>query len=180
MTKSPKQRLQKRLDGYWRMELANVLLVPLSFLIILISLSQRVGVLSLVSMVPMAGLLVIGGFYWKAKATQLRDPAFDSTSTLSLIDRLQLVLLVGSVLVSIACLIDLTVFRISVSTGDRVIGIICSVLAVLEYVNYYHRQLQHFDHLPDLQRLMKGQGFRPSQMSVDLARFRASRSSRTS
>jgi len=43
---------------------------------------------------------------------------------------------------------------------------------VLEHVNYYHRQLQHFDHWPDFKRLITGRGFRRSQLSVDLDDWR--------
>ena len=30
------------------------------------------------------------------------------------------------------------------SSGDRVVAVVFVALAVLEYINYYHRQLQHF------------------------------------
>ena len=50
-----------------------------------------------------------------------------------------------------------------------------SLLALAEYVNYYHRQLQHFDNWPDFRRLMTGKGFRPAKMAVDLAAWRAAR-----
>ena len=36
------------------------------------------------------------------------------------------------------------------------------LLAVLDYVNYYHVQLQHFNHATDWQRLISGRGFRRS------------------
>jgi Na+/proline symporter len=47
-----------------------------------------------------------------------------------------------------------------------------SLLAALEYVNYYHRQLQHFDNLADFRRLIRGAGLKPSHMSRDLRRYR--------
>jgi hypothetical protein len=46
---------------------------------------------------------------------------------------------------------------------------------MLEYVNYYHRQLQHFDHAADWKRLLAGRGFRVSQMAADLQRLRQKR-----
>jgi hypothetical protein len=48
------------------------------------------------------------------------------------------------------------------------------VLAVLEYVNYYHRQLQHFDNKADFRRMLAGKGFRQSWMARDLAGSEAS------
>ena len=64
---------------------------------------------------------------------------------------------------------------LSTSFGDRLAATICSTLAVLEYINYYHRQLQHFDHAADFKRLLTGKGFRKSQMAIDLCRYRLQR-----
>jgi hypothetical protein len=46
------------------------------------------------------------------------------------------------------------------------------LLAVLEYVNYYHVQLQHFDHAPDWQRLIAGRGFRRSHLAREIERWK--------
>jgi hypothetical protein len=46
------------------------------------------------------------------------------------------------------------------------------LLAVLDYVNYYHVQLQHFDHPPDWRRLVSGRGFRPSHLARQIARWK--------
>ena len=42
------------------------------------------------------------------------------------------------------------------------------LLAVLDYVNYYHVQLQHFNHAPDWQRLISGRGFRRSHLAREI------------
>ncbi len=49
---------------------------------------------------------------------------------------------------------------------------ICSGLATLEYVNYFHVQLQNFDHAADIKRLTNGGGLRRAHMAKDLAAFR--------
>ena len=54
--------------------------------------------------------------------------------------------------------------------AERWVVTVAALLAVLEYVNYYHRQLQHFDNASDWRRLLAGRGFRPSQLSRDLVR----------
>jgi hypothetical protein len=33
-----------------------------------------------------------------------------------------------------------------------------TLLAALEYMNYYHRQLQHFDNMADFKRLITAEG----------------------
>ncbi len=54
------------------------------------------------------------------------------------------------------------------SGWDKGVATFSTLMAVLEYVNYYHRQLQHFDHSEDFKRLLSGNGLRPSQMAKDL------------
>jgi hypothetical protein len=46
------------------------------------------------------------------------------------------------------------------------------LLAILEFVNYYHVQLQHFDHAEDFQRLLAGKGFRRSHLSKSIRAYR--------
>ena len=48
-------------------------------------------------------------------------------------------------------------------------ALILSGLALLEYVNYYHRQLMNFDRLSDFQRLLRTGRLRRAHMSRDLA-----------
>jgi hypothetical protein len=49
------------------------------------------------------------------------------------------------------------------------------LLAVLEYINYYHVQLQHFDHAPDWKRLISGRGFRRSHLAREIERWERER-----
>ena len=58
-------------------------------------------------------------------------------------------------------------------SGLAAATVACSLLAVLEYINYYHVQLQNFDHMPDLKRFMAGGGFRESHLAKALRSFRA-------
>lgn len=50
------------------------------------------------------------------------------------------------------------------------------LLAVLEYVNYYHVQLQHFDHSEDFKRLMSGNSFRQSHLAKGIAAWQRGKS----
>ena len=56
----------------------------------------------------------------------------------------------------------------SAGLADRNVATAGAVLAVLEYVNDYHRQLQHFDSREDFRRLLSGKGFRTSWLARDL------------
>jgi ferric-dicitrate binding protein FerR (iron transport regulator) len=47
-----------------------------------------------------------------------------------------------------------------------------SVLALLEYVNYYHRQLQVIDNKADFQRLLSTGRFKRARLARALATYR--------
>jgi hypothetical protein len=49
-----------------------------------------------------------------------------------------------------------------------------SILALLEYINYYHFQLQNFDHGPTFRRFLKRRTFPRSHLAKDLQTFRTS------
>ena len=57
-------------------------------------------------------------------------------------------------------------------TAQCVAPAVLLLLAVLEYINYYHVQLQHFDHAPDWQRLVSGRGFRRSHLAREIERWK--------
>lgn len=170
-------RLQRRLEGYWRMELLNAALLPCAAMGLLAVADQAIGPLSISCFIPMSALLIVGGCYWRTKSRRLTVTGAKLDATMLWLDWLHIPLLVGCVSTSLLCVADLIVFRISVSDGDRLVAIIAVILSNLEYVNYYHRQVQHFDHTPDFLRLLSGRGFRKSHMRADLERFRARRRS---
>ncbi|MDQ3080564.1 MAG: hypothetical protein M3R03_11290 [Pseudomonadota bacterium] len=71
----------------------------------------------------------------------------------------------------------LTALSLNGWTAGVIAAELLTLLAGLEYVNYYHRQLQHFDNLADLKRLFSGRGFKPSHMARSLAARRNGRRS---
>ena len=157
--------LLKRLDPYWKMEAANVVFVPV-FLIWLAG--GKVGWISLVPMAATVLLLVIGTLYWRGKVRQLRG---DGSGFPALLRRLGAWKAPALVLTLAGCATALAGWWVpawSAGLADRNVATACAVLAVLEYVNYYHRQLQHFDSREDFRRLLSGKGFRKSWLARDL------------
>lgn len=167
-----KKQLQQRLEGYWRIELFNVGLLPATAVFVLLASDQTIGPQSILCLMVMSALLIAGGCYWRAKARKFKQDQCSLQRTLYWLDRLQLPMLISVVAVLFLCLCDLLFVRISLSQGDRIVSILATALAILEYVNYYHRQLQHFDHWRDFLRLISGRGFRKSHLRADLDRFR--------
>ena len=134
---------------------------------------QAVGLALALACVPMCGLLILGGLYWRAKLHQLEGRRDTLNHILEQAVRWRMPLLATSLAAIVLAIMAWTA-DLAASTGERWAVTIAALLAALEYVNYYHSQLQHFDHWPDFQRLISGRGFQPSQMAMDLKRFEGS------
>lgn len=167
-----KNALIDRLDGYWKLEALNVALVPAAIFVTAYFLDAKLGLLSWLCFIPMSGLLALGAAYWRSKLAQLRGDRSVLADVMRWADRLDILFAVTSALALLAAMASWIWPMLSVSLADRIAASIAATLAVLEYINYYHRQVQHFDHAADWQRLAAGKGFRRSQMSLDLAQYR--------
>ncbi|MGB3722970.1 MAG: hypothetical protein WA979_09155 [Pacificimonas sp.] len=162
--------LEKRLAPYWKMEAGSAVLIP----VVMWWLAEgRLGWATILALPAMVFMLLVGALYWWAKLRQLRGETSALPESLSLISRVQtpILLLTGAAVTSAASAWLFPEFAIG--QPDRWCATAAAVLAVLEYVNYYHRQLQHFDHAADFRRLLSGRGFRRAQMRQDLDRWRA-------
>lgn len=165
----------RRLSWYWQVELANAAVVPAFFFVFAIMNGARLGWPSLLALVPVCGLLVVGGLYWRGKLRALQGRRASLDAALALADRCDRPLLVLT-LAALALAGAVLLAALPGSTaGDSWAVPIAALLALAEYVNYYRRQLQHFDNWPDFVRLLKGQGLRPAKMAVDLAAWRRAR-----
>jgi len=158
--------LLARLEPYWKMEAGNVVVLPL---VMLLLSGGQLGWVSLVPMAAMVAMLVIGALYWRGKVRQLKGEAQDWPGLLRLIARLQVPVLVLTLLGCAAAAAGWLMPDLACGTADRWSATASAVLAALEYVNYYHRQLQHFDNKADFRRMLAGKGFRQSWMARDLA-----------
>lgn len=157
--------LLARLEPYWKMEAANVLFLPL---VILLLTKGQLSWIALVPMAAMSGMLVIGALYWRGKVRQLNGEAFDWRGLLRWIERLRIPALLLTVAGSSSALAGWIVSDLALGSADRIAATGCATLALLEYINYYHRQLQHFDNRADFKRMLAGKGFRRSWMARDL------------
>jgi hypothetical protein len=159
--------------SYAAMEALNIVLVPCAVLL-LAPPSSWAEILAMgLAMASCAGFLLVGAAYWAGLDQRLtRSNRSALTKALALADRLEipLLLITGAALPMLAFAIHKGGWSWSV-TGAAIL----TLLAALEYVNYYHRQLQHFDRSSDFKRLMTGGGFRRSHMARDLAAYRRER-----
>lgn len=66
-------RVAKRLAWYWQVEIGNAVLVPAFVLLVTRVFGDGAGWPTLVSLLPVIGLLVVGGLYWRGKLHELRE-----------------------------------------------------------------------------------------------------------
>lgn len=170
---NPREAVLKRLEGYWKLEIGNAVFMPATILLVTHSQDSDLGWLSWASFLPMCALLIVGGLYWRAKLQVLQGQPEKLPNFLAWAGPLEIPLGLLSLATFVAAIASWFLPGLSVSLADRIAASLASLLAVLEFVNYYHRQVQHFDHKADFQRLVTGKGFRRAQMAVDLARYRA-------
>nr|WP_298931444.1 hypothetical protein [uncultured Erythrobacter sp.] len=165
--KSPRAALIERLTGYWKLEAWNILLMPVAMTFLA---GGKVGILSIVTMAAMMALLAIGAIYWRAKLHHI-DRGVSPDSTIRQLAKLDMLMAFASVIAGAAVIAAWTMEGLAIGTADRWVTTVAGCLTVLEYINYYHRQLQHFDHAADWKRLMSGRGFRKSQLRQDIERL---------
>jgi hypothetical protein len=165
------ERLRRRLSSYWKLEVANAALIPATILFVLYQTDEAVGLGLAIACVPMCGLLLVGGLYWRGKLQQLEGQGQALEQALRLAAGARLPLLATTFLALVLAVGVWFAPGLAASAGERWAITGAAVLAALEYVNYYHRQLQHFDNAPDFRRLVTGRGFQRAWMARDLDRM---------
>ncbi len=159
--------------SYATLEALNIVFVPAAVLL-LAPPGNWPEVLAMgLAIAACAGFLLVGAAYWAGLDQRLTSANRSAmTRALALAHRLEIPLL----LITGAAVPMLAFAIYNGGWSWPVIGAaMLTLLAALEYVNYYHRQLQHFDRSSDFKRLMTGGGFRRSHMARDLAAYRSGR-----
>lgn len=129
------------------------------------------GALAL-SLLACCSLLVVGAYYWWAAVKRIDGDRGPIAKVVRLADRWERVLL-GLSLLAMAVAVALVVARGVSSAALAALGF--AFLACLEYLNYYHVQLQNFDHAADFRRLLRTRRLRRSHLAADLEALRRAR-----
>lgn len=118
------------------------------------------------------GFLLIGTLYWRALSQCLAGADRRVLNkALSMAHRLEKPLLAMTGLAAAAVVAAISVRGL---TWPVMGAAVLTLLAGLEYVNYYHRQLQHFDRWSDFKLLVTSRRLRRSHMARHLASYRTS------
>jgi hypothetical protein len=163
--------LIRRLSGYWRMEAGNVLLVPLIAAVAVIAQGDSLSVPLAFAAFACSALLVVGAIAWKIELDGLMGDTRLADRTLPWLERARMPTLVMAVLAPGAAVVEYAMD--GRWTASAIATAILALLALLEWVNYYKVQLQHFDHAADFKRLLAGRGFREAHLAKALRLRRA-------
>lgn len=171
-------KLRDRLSQYWKIELVNVFMLPVVTVVVVTQVFKAPVTVALVlSLLATAGLLVIGTIALRMMFRQYEGDRECASYWLPILDRAQ-----NPALLLVMASIGTTATGLFASypkfDAADIAALIFTLLATLEYINYYHRQLQHFDHWSDFRRLRAGQGWRKSHLARALARWRKQRHAR--
>ena len=156
---------------YGTIEAMNVVLIPAAAIYLAPPTDWLNALLLAVAILPTSALLILGAVYWKALSRRLDGDRTLLKRWLPAAQRAQRPLLL---LIFIAAATCATGIVLRGFTAPVIAALVLTVLAALEYVNYYHRQLQYFDNWSDFRKLITTGRLRPAHSARDLAAYRRS------
>lgn len=170
MPESKANPVAERLRTYWQMEAGNVVFVPASAGGLVLWSGAALNGAFVIAAIACGALLVVGALYWRAIFRNLQG---DPSSLKYWLPRLAAFETPSIVLSAAATLAVIAGVMLQGWSASNIAAVVLAVLAVLEYINYYQVQLQHFDNAADWRRLLSGRGFRKAHLARDIAAWRA-------
>lgn len=163
----------RNLRSYGLVEGGNILLLPGLALLIAPPATGTQLLVMVLAIASCSGFLLVGSIYWLGldKRLKLRDKSL-LLRALSWADRLERPLLITTTAAALTVLCSTLARGVERSV---VAAAVLTFLGVLEYLNYYQWQLQHFDNRNDIRRFLRGKGWRVSHMRRHLAIYRRGR-----
>ena len=164
----------RRLTNYWKIEAGNAVLIPAIAVYFVLRSGSTITLALVLSGLACSFLLVIGTVVLRMMLRKARGEPDATKGRIALVAWMRWpaigLCVAAAVALGAQCIAD------GVQLDARFVApAVLLLLAVLEYVNYYHFQLQHFDHAPDWQRLVSGRGFRRSHLAREIDRWRRGR-----
>jgi hypothetical protein len=161
----------RRLTTYWKIEAGNAVFIPALAVFLVLKSGGTISAALVLSGLACSFHLVIGTIVLRMMLRKARGEA-NATA-----DRVPLLIwmrwpAIGLCVAAAAAIAAEWINGSPVLSTQYVAPAVLLLLAVLEYINYYHVQLQHFDHAPDWQRLISGRGFRRSHLAREIDRWK--------
>jgi hypothetical protein len=155
--------LVKRLSFYWKMEALNAVLIPLVAFWAVHPSGSLENWLLIGSLVPSILLLVVGAAYWYAVHARINGNRYPMVKV---VDAARIVRLPSLLLTLVS--LGLAAFALTQRTAVAYGVVIIAALTVLEWINYYVVQLQHFDNQADFKRMISGKGFMQAHLAREI------------
>jgi hypothetical protein len=153
--------LRRHLQRHWKMEAGNVLLVPFIVWLMVWSAGDAPDAAFWLGVAACSWLLVVGTAAWLLALARIKGTRARAERLVAFCARAEM----PSLLLLLAATGTMAQ---AVSAGGwppRTLAAAgLTLLGWLEYVNYYHWQLQNFDSAIDAKRLMAGRGLRRAHM----------------
>lgn len=159
-----RERALKRLRILWTAEAVNVALVPGVTVYLVVLAGGSVGLPMISGGLLCAALLVLGTLYWRAKLAQLRRDA-RALPGRQAFARAKPVAAFAVAVTAAGWVVPLVAGP--ADAAGLVGGVFLWTMGLLEYVNYFHRQVMH-DTRADVRRLMATRRLRRSFLALDL------------
>jgi hypothetical protein len=162
--------LRRHLAKYWKMEAGNVLLIPAMGYAMLWSGDVTPDAAAIAGMAACSLLLLIGAAAWRMALAGLDGDtmlAEELTAACAWAEWL-------AVLVLATAMASASVMEVGWRPNSFAAAGF-TLMGWLEYVNYYHVQLQNFDSTIDIKRLQAGRGLRRAHLGRSVRAWRARR-----
>jgi hypothetical protein len=161
------RRAPRNFRAYGGMEAGNILLLP--GLVLFFAPPHRPAevLAAALAVASASSFLLVGTFYWRALDRRITRADHKSINkALAFADRVEIPFLVLTAISTLWLMFALSLHGWS---SALVAAAILTLLGGLEYVNYYHLQLQNFDRWSDFRRLFLTGRLRRAHMSRALA-----------
>ena len=156
------------------MEAGNILLLPAAAVYFAPPQRPAEMLAMALAIAAAASFLLVGTLYWRALDRRIASGDYKSLGkAIAFADRVETPSLVLTATSALWLMVALWLHGWS---SALIAAALLTLLAALEYVNYYHLQLQNFDRWSDFKRLLLTGRLRRSHMSKALATQRKARS----
>jgi hypothetical protein len=161
----------RRLTTYWKIEAGNAVFIPAIAIYIVLRSGGTISVALVLSCLACSFLLVIGTIVLRMMLRKAHGESAAGKDRIPMLLWMRWPAIALCAAAAIALGVD-CITKTPQLSAQFLAPAVLLVLAVLEYINYYHIQLQHFDHAPDWKRLISGRGFRPSHLAREIERWK--------
>jgi len=162
-----KDKIIKRLEWYYPTELFNAWLFTGITLFVIYTYKITDTFFLVYGLTIMTFILFQGQHYWKLKLYRLTNKKFDETKNLKLFRRAKQINMVLIAIIPFVLGLQWLTTNTIIENNLFLWGILANVIGVLEYINYYHRQLM-IDNLSDIKYLLRNKRLKVASLKKDL------------